>query len=159
AVHELGHMLGLAHPDQAGQKVDAIMNSHISSRYTLSVDDIAGAQSLYGAASSMSTPTPAPTPTPSATPTPTATATPTATRPPIPASPSNLNAAEVSSGGINLSWADNSMNESGFKIERSTDGTTFTQIATVASNTTTYASAGLNASHKYYYRVRAYHPA
>src|SRR5262249_18757800 len=71
AVHELGHMLGLAHPDQAGQKVDAIMNSHISDRYTLSADDIAGIQSLYGAASS--TPTPPPTPTPTATPIPTPT--------------------------------------------------------------------------------------
>ena len=68
ALHELGHVLGLAHPDQAGQRVDAVMNSVISNRYTLSTDDITGGQSLYGAGSP--TPMPTPTPTPAATPTP-----------------------------------------------------------------------------------------
>jgi hypothetical protein len=57
--HELGHALGLDHPDQHGQKVDAIMNSMISNRETLSADDISGAQSMYVA------PTPTPTPNPS----------------------------------------------------------------------------------------------
>ena len=76
ALHELGHAIGLAHPDQAGQHVDAVMNSIISDRYQLSADDIAGGQSLYGARTS---PTPTPTPTPTATPTPTSTPTPTAT--------------------------------------------------------------------------------
>jgi hypothetical protein len=47
AVHELGHVIGLDHPDEDGQHVDAIMNSIISNRYTLSGDDIAGAQYLY----------------------------------------------------------------------------------------------------------------
>lgn len=71
-IHELGHGIGLGHPDAGGQEVDAIMNSVTSDRETLSNDDIAGAQSLYGAPTN-STPTPAPTPTPfpSATPTPT----------------------------------------------------------------------------------------
>lgn len=59
-LHELGHGIGLNHPDGAGQNVDAVMNSIISNRETLSSDDIAGAQSLYGAPA----PTPAPTPTP-----------------------------------------------------------------------------------------------
>jgi Matrixin/FG-GAP-like repeat len=48
-IHELGHALGLDHPDQHGQHVDAIMNSVTSDRETLSSDDIAGAQKLYGA--------------------------------------------------------------------------------------------------------------
>jgi Matrixin len=79
ALHELGHVLGLAHPDQVGQNVDAVMNSVISDRYQLSADDIAGGQSLYGAPSSPTpTPTPTPTATPTATPTPKPTATPTA---------------------------------------------------------------------------------
>jgi hypothetical protein len=47
-IHELGHALGLAHPDQHGQTVDAIMNSLISNRETTSADDITGAQSMYG---------------------------------------------------------------------------------------------------------------
>jgi hypothetical protein len=47
AVHELGHVIGLDHPDEHDQYVDAIMNSNINDRYTLSGDDIAGAQYLY----------------------------------------------------------------------------------------------------------------
>jgi Matrixin len=50
-IHELGHALGLGHPDQNGQQVDAIMNSIMSDREMPSSDDLAGAQSLYGARS------------------------------------------------------------------------------------------------------------
>ena len=64
-IHELGHALGLDHPDQHGQHVDAIMNSVTSNRETLSADDTAGAQSLYGAPTPTPTPTPIPTPNPS----------------------------------------------------------------------------------------------
>src|ERR1700730_7011900 len=63
-VLELGHVLGLAHPDDHGQHVDAIMNSITSDRETLSSDDIAGGQSLYGAPAPTPTPTPPPSPTP-----------------------------------------------------------------------------------------------
>ena len=48
ALHELGHWLGLDHPDQNGQYVTAIMNSTVSDIDSLQADDIAGAQSLYG---------------------------------------------------------------------------------------------------------------
>jgi hypothetical protein len=72
-----------------------------------------------------------------------------------PAAPSSLILSVISSSQINLSWTDNSSVESGFKIERSTDGTTFTQIALNGSNDVTYSSTGLTASKKYYYRVRA----
>lgn len=47
ALHEFGHTLGLNHPDDAGQKVVAIMNSQISDIDTIQPDDIAGVQSLY----------------------------------------------------------------------------------------------------------------
>lgn len=80
-LHELGHGLGLNHPDAAGQRVTAVMNSVVSNQETLSADDIAGGQALYGAAANQPTPTPVPsaTATPSATPTPAATPTPSAT--------------------------------------------------------------------------------
>jgi hypothetical protein len=52
-------------------------------------------------------------------------------------------ATAVSSSQINLSWIDNSNNETGFEIERSTDGTTFTQIATVGANVTMYLNTTL----------------
>jgi hypothetical protein len=64
-IHELGHALGLDHPDQHGQHVDAIMNSVTSDRETLSADDVAGAQSMYAAPGPTPTPTPTPTPSPS----------------------------------------------------------------------------------------------
>ncbi len=51
AMHELGHLLGLDHPDEARppQRVDAIMNSVVSDTDVLQADDITGIQLLYGA--------------------------------------------------------------------------------------------------------------
>jgi predicted Zn-dependent protease len=48
ALHELGHALGLDHPDEDGQSVTAIMNSRVGNLDTLAADDITGAQRLYG---------------------------------------------------------------------------------------------------------------
>src|SRR3954447_21238391 len=64
-IHELGHAIGLDHPDGAGQTVDAIMNATVSDRETLAPDDIAGGQFLYGAPAPTPTPTPIPTTGPS----------------------------------------------------------------------------------------------
>jgi hypothetical protein len=50
ALHELGHALGLNHPDDFGQSVSAIMNANTSNLDALTADDIAGAQSIYGSA-------------------------------------------------------------------------------------------------------------
>lgn len=49
ALHELGHVLGLDHPDQAApvQVVDAVMNSSPTYVDGLKPDDIAGARTLY----------------------------------------------------------------------------------------------------------------
>ena len=57
-----------------------------------------------------------------------------------------MSATAVSSSQINLTWTDNASNESGFRIERSTDAATFTQIGEVASNVTTYADTSLSAA-------------
>ncbi len=74
-----------------------------------------------------------------------------------PTAPSNLSASAASCSQINLSWTDNSNNETGFKIERKTGaGGSWSQIATVGANVTTYPSTGLSENTTYYYRVRAY---
>jgi titin len=79
------------------------------------------------------------------------------TLPPLPAAPSGLTATTISSSRIDLTWTDNSNNESGFKIERKTGNAgTFAEIATVGANVTSFSSADLNANTKYFYRVRAY---
>jgi hypothetical protein len=81
----------------------------------------------------------------------------------VPAAPTNLSAVNVSAGGIDLSWSDNSTNETSFEIERNKISTTvtgiereegFTLIATVGANVTSYSDTGLLAA-TYVYRVRA----
>jgi PKD repeat protein len=72
-----------------------------------------------------------------------------------PTAPSALTAAAVSSSQINLQWADNAGNETEFKLERSTDGISFSEIATLGANVTSYSDTGLNGTTTYYYRVRA----
>ena len=47
ALHEFGHVLGLAHPDDHGQIVSAIMNSRASNTDTLQQDDIDGVTVIY----------------------------------------------------------------------------------------------------------------
>ena len=79
----------------------------------------------------------------------------TPTAPAVPAAPSSLTAS-AGNRRVTLNWVDSSSNETGFKIERSLNGTTFTQIATVGVNIRTYTNTGLNRGTRYYYRVRAY---
>ena len=72
-------------------------------------------------------------------------------------SPSSLSATALSSSQVRLNWNDRSATETGFKIERSPNTDThFTQIATVAANTTSFTDSGLTAQTTYWYRVRGY---
>ncbi len=73
--------------------------------------------------------------------------------------PSGLTATASNDDVINLAWTDNSGNEDGFKIFRSTDGTTFSLIKTVGINVKTYSNTGLTGNRKYWYRVHAYNTA
>ncbi|MEN9907347.1 MAG: Polysaccharide lyase family 1 [Bacteroidota bacterium] len=77
----------------------------------------------------------------------------------IPPTSITFNATSVEtptpSSKVILAWKDNSDNETNFVIERSIDGTNYTQIAQVAANTTTYSDNNLVPNTKYYYRIKA----
>jgi hypothetical protein len=76
-----------------------------------------------------------------------------------PAAPSNLSATAASSSVINLAWTDNDTapnKATGYDVEDSTDGTTFTQVGTASAGATSFAVTGLQASATYTFRVRAF---
>lgn len=73
--------------------------------------------------------------------------------PPTPAAPSDLAVHLISTPAIALEWTDNSSNESGFEIQRSTDGSTWGGLATVAMNTVWYEDE--SGPGTFWYRVRA----
>lgn len=101
-IHELGHALGLDHPDTHGQRVSAIMNSRISNLEAITADDTNGAQRIYGADQ------PDPTPTPTATPNPTP---PALVRPPtvsVSASPRIVHSRQRATFTIRLAAANDS---------------------------------------------------
>ena len=77
----------------------------------------------------------------------------TSTPPGAPIAPSISN---ITSNSLRLSWVDGSADESGFNIERSTDGVNYLPLVTVGANITSYTNTGLTANTTYYYRVRAY---
>ncbi len=74
-----------------------------------------------------------------------------------PTSPTSLAAAAVSSSQINLTWLDNSTDETGFKVDRRLTPTdAWTTITTTNANITSYSNTPLTDGTKYYYRVYAF---
>jgi hypothetical protein len=70
--------------------------------------------------------------------------------------PSGLVGSSTLARRINLTWNDNSSNEKGFKIERSTNGSSFTRIATRSANVTAFTDGNRRSGLTYHYRVRSY---
>ncbi|MCC3160648.1 T9SS type A sorting domain-containing protein [Hymenobacter sp. 15J16-1T3B] len=63
------------------------------------------------------------------------------------------------SSTVALSWTDNATTETGFVLERSTDGVTYAAIAQPAADATSYTDqAGLLPNTTYYYRLKALTP-
>ncbi len=77
----------------------------------------------------------------------------------LPLAPTSLTAKTISKSQISLNWQDSSNNEDSFRIERSRDGISFSEIATVGSNSTAYLSINLKSSTTYYFRIRAVNKA
>ena len=76
-------------------------------------------------------------------------------QPIAPAAPTELTGRAANGGRIDLSWKDNSANETSFVLEWSRDGKTWTTLDTLASGTTAYSKTGLLKSSFYYFRVKA----
>ncbi|MEZ0539953.1 fibronectin type III domain-containing protein [Fibrella arboris] len=73
-----------------------------------------------------------------------------------PTAPLAFNASAASTSQINLSWTDNSNNETGFDLQWSTASAgPWTSLPTQASNVTTFAHTGLSPNTRYYYQLRA----
>lgn len=86
------------------------------------------------------------------------TATITVTAPAVPVAPTGLVAVAgigADCEKINLSWTDNSNNETKFEIERKAGVGVFAKIAEVGANITVYQNLGLTVGVNYTYRVRA----
>ena len=133
--HEFGHVLGLGHSSVDTAAMWPYSGACETIRETLDPDDVAGLQSLYGGSTSSTT---------------------------APSAPSGLTAAAASASptsSIAMSWADNATNESGYNVERSSDGASFSQRAQLAAGATSYVDTGLASSATYYYRVSAFNSA
>lgn len=69
-----------------------------------------------------------------------------------PAAATGLAVAAFSATQINLTW-DDTTGETGYRVERSLNGTTWTSIATTAADAESYSSIGLSPGTRYYYRL------
>ena len=77
--------------------------------------------------------------------------------PTTPPQPTGLTATAVSSSKINLTWQDNSHNETGFRVQRRLGGSgDWVQVGTTAANVTTFSDAGLSPATTYHFRVQAF---
>ena len=81
------------------------------------------------------------------------------TSPTPPSAPTGLAATAVSSNRIDLAWTDTSIDETGFVIDRSLDGVTYAQLASVGTDTIMYTDTDLQADTTYFYRVAAVNTA
>jgi hypothetical protein len=81
-----------------------------------------------------------------------------ANTPVVPSAPTTLTATPSSPTQVNLTWVDDSANESEFRIEARTSGGTYAQVGVVGADQTGFAHIGLTPSTTYQYRVRACSP-
>jgi titin len=72
-----------------------------------------------------------------------------------PTAPNTLGVTGLATTGLTVTWTDNSAVEDGFEVDRSTNGTDWTDVDTAAEDATSQADSGLTEATHYYYRVRA----
>ena len=74
----------------------------------------------------------------------------------VPLPPTGLTGSVISPTQINLTWTDNSTNETGFKIERRTGSANYAVIGTVNQDVLNFSDSGLTPNTTYTYRVYAF---
>jgi uncharacterized protein (TIGR02145 family) len=74
----------------------------------------------------------------------------------VPIAPTKLNGTFFSDTQVNLTWTDNSSNETGFKIERTTGDGIWSVIGTVKADTISFSDVGLALNTTYIYRVYSF---
>jgi hypothetical protein len=74
----------------------------------------------------------------------------------IPLAPSELKATVISKDQVDLSWKDNSTNETGYKIERKTDSGNFTEIGSTATDGTSFSDKTVAINTNYTFRVYSF---
>jgi hypothetical protein len=79
----------------------------------------------------------------------------------IPTAPTNLVATGIGPSLVKLTWTATSTGATSYMVQRSTNGTTFTTVATgISASATSWTDTSvLSASTKYYYQVMAVSPA
>lgn len=83
------------------------------------------------------------------------------TAPSLPTAPTSLVATAISSTRIDLTWTDNSSDETKFELERCSGAacSNFAEIVEPATNAVSYSNTSLSASTSYSYRIRAVNAA
>ena len=140
AAHEIAHNLGASHTDQQNPSVEGcyatIMGSLGDISTGLTFCEFSRQEIANHLASNNSCLTPQPITL---------------------HAPSELTATAVSSSGIDLTWKDNSTNETGFRVYRRLDlSGRWVEIGTTDANATTFVNRGLFPGDTYHYRVQAF---
>ena len=73
----------------------------------------------------------------------------------VPAAPTGLTATTAATNQINLAWADNATDETGYVVERSLNSNAWSRIVLTGMNATNVSDSGLATNTLYYYRVAA----
>ena len=76
-----------------------------------------------------------------------------------PVAPDLVTATAVSASEVDITWQDNSSNEVGFAIYRSTDSVNWLEIANVVANSSSYRDTSASPATSYRYQVGAYSPS
>ncbi len=74
----------------------------------------------------------------------------------IPFAPTELKGTIISKDQVDLTWKDNSTNETGYKIERKTDSGVFAEIGSTATDVTTFSDKTVSLNTNYTYRIYSF---